>query len=83
MDYIYSQVGFYKTWFLVITTCSMVLVAHFYSFRDAMIGHSFDWKEKPLKSLVSFGVHHQISYTKKVPFMIGAIIVMSIGVCYT
>ena len=82
MDYIYAQVGFARTWFLVGMTAAMILTAHILSFREAMAGRELDWRHKPIKSLLSLGLKHQISYGKKVPFMIGAMALLSIAVCY-
>jgi hypothetical protein len=82
MNYIYAQVGFLKTWFLVLSTVAMVLAAHALAFRDAFSAQSLDWRHRPFKSLFSVGVKHQISYGKKVPYMLGALVVMVLAVCY-
>ncbi len=82
MNFIYSQVGFARAWLLVAITICMILTAHALAFRDAIAGRQLDWRHKPLKSLLSVGVKHQISYGKKVPFMIWAIAVLTIAVCY-
>ena len=82
MDYIYSQVGYARTWLLVGITVCMILTAHALAFRDAIAGRRLDWRHKPLRSLLSVGLKHQISYGKKVPYMIGTIAVLTIAVCY-
>ena len=82
MAFIYAQVGFYKTWFLVLSTVAMVLAAHVFAFRDAFSDQHLDWRQQPIKSLFSVGVKHQISYGKKVPYMLGTLVVMVLAVCY-
>lgn len=82
MDYILSQIGLVRTIFLIGGTVIMIIAAHVMSFREAIAGKTLDFKAKPLRSVLSVGVSHQIAYTKKVPYMIGAVISAAFLVVY-
>jgi hypothetical protein len=82
MDYILSQVGLVRTVLLIGGTVLMIIAAHVLSFREAIAGKTLDWKAKPIRSLISVGVSHQIAYTKKVPFMLLALISSAFLVVY-
>ena len=75
LDYIVAQIGLAKTTCLFAGTILMIIGAQYLSFRETCALHTFEWREKPVRTLVTLVVRQEVNYARKIPFMIGAIFV--------
>lgn len=76
MDLFYAQIGFAETWLLFAATIALIAAAHYRAFRQALAQGGYDWSSRPLRSAATFAIKHECFYLKKVPQLIGSILLL-------
>ena len=79
---IVSQTGTVPLAMLIGTVLLMLVAAHYLSFRQALAAGPYDWKSRPVLSVIKLLARHQINYHKRVPVLIGCGLLMTIAVFY-
>ncbi len=81
-EIIVSQTGTVPLAMLIATVVLMLIAAHYLSFRQALAGGAYDWKTRPVVSVIKLLARHQINYHKRVPVLIGCGLLMTFAVFY-
>lgn len=76
MDLFYAQIGFAETWLLFSATIALIAAAHYMSFRQALALGGYNWRATPVLSALTFAVKHEFYYLRKVPQLIGSILLL-------
>ena len=76
-DYIISQVGIVKTVLLFAATIGMIAFAQYTSFKQTRAHADYDWRGQPIRTFLKFASRQEITYMKKVPWMIAIIFGMT------
>lgn len=77
LNYVIGQVGLIRAISLVVATLAMIAYAQYSAFRETRVKTDLDWKTKPVRSFLTFAGRQEVSYMKRVPWMIGAIVAMT------
>jgi len=76
MDYFYKEIGVPETWVLFASTFALIAAAHYMSFRQALKAEAYDWRNRPLRSVLSLAIRHELFYVKHVPVLIGSVLAL-------
>lgn len=78
LDVIIQQVGYVRCALLVGTTLIMIVGVRYLSFRAAFAAGPYQWRGKPIKSLLTLIGHEEKYYYKRVPLMVAACLAMTV-----